>query len=255
MKLINILDLGMNLEYMWLSDMWRPNVWSKKGKRMLGMLGEARDILEGEGMGETVVKDLSRWITRLKKDYPKENTKISQEDVKELVRESAKWHQGIREEIEQKSMIEVGLQTGLNPKELAKVVNQQPSDFIPAEVLAKMTSIEKSDLSDAAKCLLSGTATPSVMVALRGAEASLRNFYSCKTKTDPSTKTWRQLTKVLKDKGEELGIESTFVGYLDYIGEAKRNFAQHPNKVYLMREAVIIFMQVAALIGDIYTKI
>lgn len=255
MKLTQAFNIGMSLEYLWLVDMWQPYVWSKKGKHILGILKDAHDILKDEGIGETVMKDLSRWMTKLEKDYPKERTEISKGDAEELVKDSIKWQMGIRENMEQKSMIEVGLQTGLNPRELAKVVDQQPSDFIPAEVLAKMTSIEKSDLSDAAKCLLSGTATPSVMVALRGAEASLRNFYSCKAKADPSTRTWRQLTKELKDRTEELGIESTFVGYLDYIGEAKRNFAQHPNKVYLMREAVIIFMQVAALIGDIYTKI
>ncbi len=118
-----------------------------------------------------------------------------------------------------------------------------------------MTDIEKNDLSDAAKCLLLGTATPSVMVALRGAEASIRNFYHNKTKMEPCEKTWRQLTQELKEKAKDLSIKDTFIGYLDYIGDAKRNFAQHPNKIYSLREAVMIFMQVASLIEDIYLQI
>jgi uncharacterized membrane protein len=121
--------------------------------------------------------------------------------------------------------------------------------------MEKLTDIEKSDFSDAAKCLLLGTATPSVMVALRGAEASVRNYYQCKAQTDPGDKAWRQLTTELKNKATNLGIEDTFIGYLDYIGKAKRNFAQHPNKIYSLREAVIIFMQVVGLVEDIYLQI
>lgn len=150
---------------------------------------------------------------------------------------------------------ETQVETGLNPIELKKVAEQKPSEFITSEIWEKMSEIEKSDISDAAKCLLMGTATPSVMVALRGAEASLRTYYSRKTGINPSEKTWRQLTKELKEKAGNLGLKDAFIGYLDYIGDTKRNFAQHPNMIYSLREAVMIFMQVLTFVEDIYREI
>ena len=41
-----------------------------------------------------------------------------------------------------------------------------------------------------------------------------------------------------KDKSKTLGIDNTFIAFLDYFGNAKRNFAQHPNKMYALKEAV-----------------
>ena len=104
-------------------------------------------------------------------------------------------------------------------------------------------------------CLLFGNATPSVMVALRGAEASLRIYYEKITGNDPGKKTWRTLTKELSDNAQSLSIDEIFIGYLDYIGAAIRNFAQHPNKIYSLREAVMIFMQVMAVVEDIYSRL
>ena len=92
------------------------------------------------------------------------------------------------------------------------------------------------------------------MVVLRGAESAIRNFYQRKTNSDPENKTWRQLTTELKQKSKELDIDDSFIGYLDYYGSAKRNFAQHPNKIYDLKEAVIIFMQTIGLLGDIYSQ-
>ena len=116
-------------------------------------------------------------------------------------------------------------------------------------------AIEKNDYADSAKCMLVGIPTPSVMVSLRGAEATLREYYKRKTQKDPKKLTWRQITKELKDNSKQWGLEENFIGFLDYIGDAKRNFAQHPNKIFSIREASIIFMQIIALVEDVYTKL
>jgi len=253
MSLRDAFELGSYVEYIYRSSFVLPTV---RGERLLlHVLKEMETLLQDGNIGKRSLRSASRWMARLEKKYPKEGVKIENEDAEELAAEEKAWRSEIRSDLDKKPVLEVELQSGLNPDELGKVAEQGPSEFIPAEIWSKMTAIEKSDLSDAAKCLLLGTATPSVMVALRGAEASLRNYYRCKTQDEPGSRSWRQLTRELKNKTKDLGIEDTFIGYLDYIGDAKRNFAQHPNKIYSLREAVMIFMQVSALVEDIYLQI
>ncbi len=97
--------------------------------------------------------------------------------------------------------------------------------------------------------------TPSTMVALRGGEAAIRQYYQSSTGLVAGNKTWRQITHELKKDASKYGISDTFISFLDYLGEAKRNFAQHPNKIYSIREAAVIFMQIVAMIEDIYSQI
>ena len=106
-----------------------------------------------------------------------------------------------------------------------------------------------------AKCLILDSGTPSVMVALRGGEASIRQYYRSSTGVDAGKKTWRQITQELKKDASKHGISDTFISFLDYLGDAKRNFAQHPNKTYSVREAAVIFMQIVAMVEDIYAQI
>lgn len=226
-----------------------PNV-----KGLLGGLDFLQEFLAENRIDDVHLKELSQWKEKLDSKY-EDDVKIDKDDANELVVSSQEWDAVIIKKLEEKHAMEIELQSGLNPNELLKLADKQPSEFVPEEVWKKLTDIEKSDFSDAARCLLLGTATPSVMVALRGAEASIRNYYECKTKETPGKKTWRQLTNKLKNQAQALGIEDTFIGYLDYIGEAKRNFAQHPNKVYSLREAVVVFMQVIGFIEDVYAQI
>ena len=63
------------------------------------------------------------------------------------------------------------------------------------------------------------------------------------------------MVEELESRAKELKIRHTFLGYLDYIRDAKRNFAEHPNKIFDQREAELIFMQVLNLVQDTYTEI
>lgn len=222
--------------------------------RLLDGLKQIHRILQTNRIGKDCIKEISEWEQKLNSKYDNKSP-IDKEDAVKLVEDSNKWNERLHRDLRAKHAVEMELQSGLNPDELLKLADKQPSEFIQERVWKKLTDIEKSDFSDAARCLLLGTATPSVMVVLRGAEASLRNYYYCKTKKEPGKKAWRQLTHDLKSETTVLGIEDTFIGYLDYIGDAKRNFAQHPNKKYSLREAVVIFMQVVGMIEDVYAQI
>lgn len=253
MDLLDVYELGMILQYARLMRHFCPVVQGEN--QLLEGLRQIHDLLEREGIAKNVLGNMADWIEKLHKDYPNEKMMIEKKDALAINDAVETWKQEIKKDLLNIHVLRVELQSGLNPDELRKLADKLPSEFVLLETWKKLTDIEKNDFSDAARCLLLGTATPSVMVALRGAEASIRNYYRCKTKTDPQTRTWRQITTELKGKAKDLGIEGTFIGYLDYIGDAKRNFAQHPNKIYSLREAVIMFMQIVGLIEDIYTQI
>lgn len=256
MNLANVVRLGYNCEFFrMLQYAGESRVIIRGEARLLTKLEEVHDFLENEKIATDIHEEVSKFRDQLDKNYPKEDAELKEADRLKLAMAAEKWEVTINEELGNTPILRIELQSGLNPDELRKVAEKMPSEYIASEVWEKLTDIEKSDFADAAKCLLLGTATPSVMVALRGAEASLRNYYHCKTQSDAGKKTWRQLTKELKNKAANLGVEDTFIGYLDYIGDAKRNFAQHPNKIYSLREAVIIFMQVVGLVEDIYAQV
>lgn len=245
--------LGLWIQYARLSVTALHRVIGER--RVLWGLKLVKSDLENNNIGENALKDISKWIKKLEKEYTDESVKLKMEDARSLRDDANQWVDEVEADLRKIPIVEMQLKSGLNPDELMKLAKKEPSEFISDEEWKQLTEIEKSDFSDSARCLLLGTATPSVMVALRGAEASIRNFYQCKTKQPPGKKTWRLLTKELKDQAQTLGIEDTFIGFLDSFGDAKRNFAQHPNKVYTLREAVMIFMQVVALVSDIYTQI
>ena len=257
MNLLDVFNLGSDTQYVKLAKSWfsgeGPPV--KKENYILHGIKDTYRFLKDEKLAVDMHNEIAQLITRLEKDYPEEDKKIEEDDATVLNDAFIRLRKKISEELKNVHILTVEMQSGLNPNELRKVADKSPSEFISEQTWKKLTDIEKSDFSDAAICLLLGTATPSAMVALRGAEASIRNYYRCKTKSEPGDKTWRQLTKELKSEAPVLGIEDTFVGYLDYIGDAKRNFAQHPNKIYSLREAVIIFMQIVGLVEDIYAQI
>lgn len=252
MDLDNIYRLGLWIQRFRDSINVLPRV---KGEGyLINGLAYINTILEKNQIGQDCLEEISRVREKLDSKYD-EKSMIDKNDAQQLFYYSTKWNERLHRDLITKHVVETELESGLNPDELFKLASKKSSEFIQGRVWKKLTEIEKSDFSDAARCLLLGTATPSVMVALRGAEASIRNYYRCKTKEEPGDKTWRQLTRELKSKAAELKIKDTFIGYLDYIGDAKRNFAQHPNKIYSLREAVIVFMQVVGLVEDIYAQI
>lgn len=143
------------------------------------------------------------------------------------------------------------VKTGLDPEELVKLVNKNPCTFFPENIWKKMTDIEKSDFSDASKCLLSGIATPTVMVTLRAAEAVIKNYYESATGKKARKMKLEEVIDNLVPIAAKSG-EKKIGGYLHYIRD-KRNEAQHPNKVFSFEEAVQTFFQVIGMVSAVYS--
>ncbi len=119
-----------------------------------------------------------------------------------------------------------------------------------AEGREKVPTIVVHDLDESIKCLSYGASTASVMMGLRAVEAMVRELHHIITgKT--SNKAWAQLIdeveKDLKAKGEQPPL---LLGYLDYIRDV-RNKADHPDRVFTVREAEQIFMHVVYTIQEI----
>lgn len=248
----NVYRLGLWIQRFRDSRNILPTVKGGKGDVLYGLNLVQRTLVENN-IGSQSKVEIPEWTKMLELKY-KDDVAIEKEDARKLVVDSAGWNKEIHADLIKKYVMEIS-ESVLSPKELIKLANGEPSEFIKEELYAKFTDIEKSDFADAAKCLLLGSATPSVMVMFRGAEACIREFYIKKIGSDPGKKSWRWFTRELKREAQSLEIDKTFIEYLDYIGKEKRNFAQHPNKVYSVREAAAVLMQVISLVEDVYAYI
>ena len=247
----DVFELGINTQYLRICDVSLPRV--KGDSYLLDALKGTIELVKNTKLCEERIELLETTMMALNKYN--EDEKIKKEDADKLVKNMDYLISHLFKELSQRNIIEIGIKSGLDANELIKLSKKEQSEYFLKEKWDRLTDIEKSDISDAAKCLLLDSATPSVMVCLRGGEASIRNYYKAITKNDPGNKTWRQITHELKKDESKYRISATFISYLDYLGDAKRNLAQHPNKIFTIREAAVIFMQIIAMIDDIYNQI
>lgn len=261
-KLAFISAMGAYLEFFRMQKYILSHYRGERGIRKA--LNHLISFFELNNIGSNIIPYIKSLIEEFDTKYPesevsyvngeKEIVRISMADATKISNQSETWNTLMVEELNSRKIIEMNLESGLNVDELYKLANREPSFFFEDNIWHGFSDIERSDFSDAARCLLLGSATPSCIIALRGAEASIRNFYSIKTGTEPESKTWRQLTKELISKADELGLDERFISYLDLFGDAKRNQAAHPNKIYSLREAVILFIQIVSLVEEIYSR-
>jgi len=260
-KLVAIAAMGTMIECLRLQPYLQSYYRGENGIQMI--LNQLIYFFEQSESGSNIIPYIKSFMEELDKKYPesevsningeKDIVRISMDDAVKISKEAEIWKVLMIEELISKKIIEMTLESGLNVDELYKLANGEPSFFFAENIWHVFSDIEISDFSDAARCLLLGSATPSCIIALRGAEASIRKFYRTKTGTEPKSKTWRQLTRELGRRADELGLDERFISYLDLFGDAKRNQAAHPNKIYSLREAVLIFIQIVSLVDEIYS--
>ena len=244
--------MGYGLQYIKRSLSIKPNV---KGENfLLESFRRLESHLKECDLNHNLQAEISQWIEKLDKNY-EENKKITNDDAETLFREAIKWAETISRLLQERRVLELTRTGALNQKALLDAAVGEPSAFFEEKTWNALSDIEKSDFSNAAKCLLASIPTPAVMVALRGAEATIKKYYEFKTSDSAKEKMWGSVIKELKRCATELNIEDTFIGYLDYIRDAKRNFAEHPNKIFDQREAELIFMEVVNLVQDTYAEI
>jgi hypothetical protein len=197
------------------------------------------------GIIQCLIED---WIKRLERDY-RADQKISIDDAKKL-REDIKNIQDLMlRELVLRPIFEVADTSAFDKDGLLDISEGKSSSIFDKDVWEKLPQIAKSDFSDTAKCLLVKASTPASMVALRGMEAVVREYYSSKTGQPYEKKVLGTMIRELRS----LQLTNTkILDNIDYLRSEKRNFAQHPNQVFNQREAERIYMAVISMVHDIY---
>ena len=252
MDIDDIYWIGQIIQYVKRIRVTKPTV--KGENHLLYILKRLESYLEKNELNHDLQLEVSQWVKKLDKNY-KENQKLTDGDTMRLYRDAFEWGAVINRLLIERRVLELIRTGALNQKALLDLSKREPSAFFEEKTWNALSDIEKSDFSDGAKCLLTGTPTPAVMVALRGAEATVKKYYEFKIGAPPKKKVWGKMVRELESRADDLKIQDTFLGYLDYIREAKRNFAEHPNKIFCQREAELVFMEVLNLVQDTYAEI
>lgn len=128
--------------------------------------------------------------------------------------------------------------------------------FFEKETWVRLSDTAREDLDDAAKCLLCKLPTPAAMISLRAVEDVLRRYYKYKTKQNYDRKRWSDILNELLSKNKEgvhkYKVNKELLLLLDYIREAERNAAEHPDKRFEQEEAERMFSEVVKTIIEIY---
>jgi len=164
--------------------------------------------------------------------------------TKNVLRDArAKWHALICERLQDRYLVTpVSL---INPKKLMQGIG----GFMSQKLLSLLKAIEVSDLDEACRCILIGSATAAEHIALRAAESLLRRWYERKTGKKLSRGTWGTvLDRLVKEYPENSRPkEIILLGYL----KQRRDEVAHPDRVSKIAEAETTLMNVCSLLAGI----
>ena len=155
----------------------------------------------------------------------------------------ARWDSIIRERIN--DLYLVTPKSKIDPKHLLGGI----SKFLTDPQCKALDHIVKSDLNEACKCILVGSATAAEYIALRAAEGLLRKWYQVKTGKTILYKTWGVVLDqlVAEYPEEKRPKEIALLGYL----KMRRNEIAHPERISTLAEAETTLMNVFTLICGI----
>jgi len=154
-----------------------------------------------------------------------------------------RWHTLARERLQ--DLYLVTPESKIDPKHLINGINS----FLSAKHFDFLKEIEISDLNEACKCILIGSATAAEHISLRAAENLLRRWYEYKTGNRLERKPWGTvLDKLVNEYPEnQRPKEITLLGYL----KQRRDEVAHPDRVSTLTEAEATLMNVCSLIEGI----
>jgi hypothetical protein len=253
LDLILAYRLGSLVEYLGNSKFILPIVKTRKSTLNLTVLDTFREIeslltqLEIEALIEP---KLYYWINKLEKNYRSDQT-LTKADSEELSSDAITIDELLNNELPFHSTLDIVYDGCLKIQDLLDTSEGKRSKIFSRKVWKMLPEIAKSDFSQGATCLLVGAYTPASMVCLRGMEEVIRDYYRIKI-GDPKRK---KLFIVIDELKKLPNANQKLLGYLDYIRTEKRNFAQHPNKIFTQKEAESIFTLIVNAVHDLYSKL
>ena len=243
MDLNNIYHIGSKLQY--LKRTPRLNAYVKGDSYIIDNLMWLLGFLKECNLSRPTQHDIENMVKTFDSSY-EEKQLLNSTDAEIITEKIKLWEDRIKNELSERIMIEVFTEGTLNSKKLL----EGGGSFFPKHVWNMLSNIQKSDINDACNCLLTKSWTPSVMISLRAAEDSIRQFYEFKTGNDSKRKGWKSL---IDELSKIANINKSLLGYLDYIREM-RNTAEHPDEIFDQMEAERVFHQVVNLISVIYQE-
>ena len=246
--------LGGQIEYLMRVETADPVVYDDGSieKDLLGYclfhMKRLEERLRRYRLAETQCDRLTILIRAFEAKYAKpEPPKLDSEDRTRLRRQIEKIEAVVTDTLTRRNFAELTPLEGV--LDYKKLLSEGAKGFL-TEGDKEPPSVVIHDVDEAIKCLSYGAPTASVMIDLRAVEGMVKELHRTIT-GKKSAKPWAQLLdeveKDIKSKGEQPPL---LLGYLDYIRDV-RNKADHPDKVFTLREAEQIFMHVIYTIQEI----
>jgi hypothetical protein len=168
---------------------------------------------------------------------------VSQETKNSLRDCKTRWHALARERLQDLYLVTPACKT--DPKHLMRGIQ----GMLAEENFHFLERVEVSDLDEACRCILIGSATAGEHIALRSAESLLRRWYEHKTGKELAERGWgKVLDKLAQEYPErERPKEIALLGYL----KLRRDEVAHPDRVSNLTDAETTLMNVCILIAGI----
>ena len=253
MDLYDAFLLGGDVEYLKNAQQTMPTV-KERGGRELSLMDVLRRIgrnLTEFGINGAIAQLVDEWITKLGREY-KAGQEIDHEDAEALSEDADTLEAMLDRALLDRPVIEFTRRGAPSQRALIATARGVPSSVFDEQIWDELPIVAKSDFADAAKCLLFEASTPAAMIAPRGIEAVVRVYYEFKRGRECGKKVLGSITKELRSLPD---ANTKLLGYIDYLRSEKRNFAQHPDKVFTQREAERVFMEIINAVYDIHSEI
>jgi hypothetical protein len=252
LELYDAYYLGGSIEYLKNIQEFSEVIVKERKKGNILLLDILRQIskdLDEYEISDIIAVNVDFWITKLRREY-KAGQKLKESEAKDLSINAEKLDEMLTGELLNRPIIELTGKGALNQQALLETSEGNPSAIFSKKIWKKLPTIAKSDFSDAAKCLLVKASTPATMVALRGLEAIMRDYYCFRTENECGKKALGTVLRELKSLPDAKG---GLLGYIDYLRSEKRNLAQHPDRTFNQKEAERIFMEIINAVHDVYS--
>lgn len=254
MDLYDSFILGGDIEYLKNVEQVKPIVKERKERpKQLSLTRILRRIsgdLEEYQIDDELQEEINGWIKRLQREYKAGQT-LRKAEAEQLSEDASKWEEMIWRKLAERPIVELTRKGALNQKALLATSHGESSSLFEKKIWKNLSSVAKSDFCDAARCLLVEASTPASMVALRGFEALVREYYRFRTGKECGKKALGFIVRELRKIPD---INTRLLGYVDYIRSEKRNLAQHPDKTFTQKEAERIFMEIINVAHDIHAE-
>jgi len=233
LKLRNILDVGILLGRTYYE---KHEIVTGEG-RLTKLLERLYYAMNEQQLEREVAAQVSSTKDRLEKKYQYTNKTLDREDEEELRTDSRVWMELAAKSVSQRIAFEPSRPIILNSESLMQAATDYSNPFFDDGIWRTLAEVARNDFNESTRCFMAAAWTAAAMIALRGSEAVLRQYYEVKTQNKSGSKPWSEITEELEKRPD---VSRTLLGYLDFIRE-RRNETQHPEKKYEQRDSENIF--------------